>query len=417
MEPRNEILQGHVLNVLEKLPSDYADVVVTSPPYWGLRDYGNQNITIWDEKKDCNHIWGSREKDFKFTGGTNGKTGQHSSDKTHFESSSSFCCKCGAWKGQLGLEPHPQMFINHLVQIFSEVRGVLKPKGSCWIVIGDTYFGGKGQSGRKDHNLEQRVKEGRTLQKRDWTLNKQDCPQDLAKQDGKWLQPKQKMLIPERFAIAMQEDGWLLRNTVIWHKVNHMPESCRDRLTRSWESVFFFVKDKKYYFNLDAIRKPYPPQTVAICQRNFKSNAKVVDENFDTEKHQRWAKKVVLKTKHDKAIKREGNFSYTDPLHTKAYNPIGANPGDVWRLTTEGFKEAHFATFPQKLVKRILKCAAPKNGLVLDPFCGSGTTLYVAHKMGLDWLGIDLNPEYCEMANKRILSHGKVRLDKYVLSV
>lgn len=114
------------------------------------------------------------------------------------------------------------------------------------------------------------------------------------------------------------------------------------------------------------------------------------------------------------AVGRSGNVTYSDPLHTKPNNPLGANPGDVWSLTQEGLKEEHFAAFPQKLVKRILQCSMPKGGLLLDPFAGSGTSLLVAHKMGFDWLGIELVPKYCEIIEKRIERHGRVRLDGFM---
>lgn len=345
--PRNTVLQGHVLDRLRELPCDCVDVVVTSPPYWGLRDYGDMK--------------------------------------------------------QIGLEKHPSEYIAKIAEVFLEVKRVLKPSGSLWLNLGDTYFGGNGKAGRPEgwSDLENDKLSGH-------------APADFIRERNKlrssWLQPKQKMMIPARVAIALQEQGWILRNEVVWHKVNHMPESVRDRLTRSWESIYFFTKSNKYYFNLNAIKKPLTDSTIQRVQRPYKNKQKCVADNLSNTSSQKYADKI----KHSLAVGRTGNFIYSDPLHTKPLNEIGANPGDVWSLTTEGLKDEHFAVYPQKLVKRILSCACPKGGLVLDPFAGSGTSLLVAHKMGFDWLGIELVPKYCEIIDKRINRHGRVRLDKYM---
>lgn len=315
----NQVLQGDVLEKLREIPNDFVDVCVTSPPYWGLRDYGDSK--------------------------------------------------------QIGLETNPQDYILKVASVCLEIKRVLKPSGSLWLNLGDTYFGGNGQCCRPQ----------------DWgdlevSKIQAHAPADFIRQRNKlrsnWLQPKQKMLIPARVAIALQEQGWILRNEIVWHKVNHMPESCRDRLTRSWESLFFFVKNEKYCFDLDAIRQQH------ITNHGHGSNRKIT-------KALRFGKSSTFNNGND-------------------YNPLGGNPGDVWSLTNEGLKDEHFAAYPQKLVKRILSCACPKGGLVLDPFAGSGTSLLVAHKMGFDWLGIELVPKYCKIIEKRIERHGKVRLDKFM---
>ncbi|MDD5240014.1 MAG: site-specific DNA-methyltransferase, partial [Candidatus Nanoarchaeia archaeon] len=402
---------GHVLDKLRDLPNDCVDVVVTSTPYYGLRDYGPDCVSVWDGKAGCEHEWVTREYLMHNGRGDCQKSAKFSSQRDEGVNypdepkADKTCFKCGAWKGQLGLEPHPTLFIEHLTQVFSEVKRVIKPSGSLWLNLGDTYFGGQGQAGRPENWGDLEVPKLGA-----------HAPAEFIRQRNKlrsnWLQPKQKMLMPARVAIALQDQGWILRNEIVWHKVNHMPESCRDRLTRSWESLYFFVKNDRYYFDLNAIRKPLDKQTLARVQRNYITSPKTVDNNFGADNHRRWAEKV----KYDLAVGRSGNVAYTDPLHTKPNNPLGANPGDVWTLTTEGLKDEHFAAFPQKLVKRILECSAPKDGLVLDPFAGAGTSLLVAHKMGFDWLGIELVPKYCKIIEKRIERHGKVRLDKFMVS-
>ena len=428
--PRNTVIQGHVLDVLGSFPDNCVDVVVTSTPYWGLRDYGKQNIIVWGGDCRCEHVWGN-EIIIQQRGSIQGETCQVGNQirgvqKTHIDSGS-FCSKCGAWRGQLGLEPHPQMFIDHLTQVFSEAQRVLKKNGSLWLNLGDTFYTKSG-SNFKGSN------ENYTKQALKVNIAAGNQVRELFKSN--WLQSKQKLMIPARVAIALQEQGWILRNEIVWHKINHMPESVNDRLTRSWESVYFFTKNRKYYFNLDKIRKPIKKSTLERCSRPFYNNKGEEFAGYGLSSQQNYAAKVKsYNGKFDgygekseqygsPRARTQRKIDATAPffiqkgsggnINLPAENPQGANPGDVWSLTTEPFKGAHFATFPKKLIRRILKCACPKGGLVLDPFCGSGTALLVAHKMGFDWVGIDLNPEYVKMADNRILAHGKVRLDGFL---
>lgn len=317
MEFQDTILQGDVLENLRKLPDNLVDCVVTSPPYWGLRDYGVG--------------------------------------------------------GQIGLEITPKQYINKIVEVFSEVKRVLKPEGTVFLNLGDTYFSSGSTSDRFGG-----IPHPEYSCLGDAQLKSQGRGKGTP--DGKWLQPKQKLLIPERIAISMQEEGWLLRNYIVWYKVNHMPESVTDRLTRSWESVFFFTKSEKYYFNLDNIRREH----VSSCKKSSRKMTKI----------NRFGKTSTFNGGQD-------------------YNPLGGNPGDVWALTTEPYKEAHFATFPQKLVRRCLSCGCQKEGLVMDPFSGSGTTLYVARKMASHYLGIELNSEYVTLSKKRLITIPN-RLDSFV---
>jgi DNA modification methylase len=322
---RDTIIQGDCLTELCKLPSELVDCVFTSPPYWGLRDYGVS--------------------------------------------------------GQIGLEIQPTEYINKIVEIFREIKRVLKSTGTVFLNIGDTFFGGNLGLGQPDN--------WKSLSTTNIEGYGHKSPEMLAfieqrnKLKSNWLRPKQKMLIPERVAIAMQDDGWLLRNSIIWHKINHMPESVTDRLTRSYETVFFFTKSEKYYFDLNSVRK----QPISNCGSGIRK------------------------------ISKTQKFSSTSCFNggDTSYNSLGSNPGDVWSLTSEPYKEAHFAVFPQKLVRRGLSCGCPKEGLVLDPFAGSGTTLYVARKMALHYLGIELNPKYVELAKKR-LNTIPDRLESFLVS-
>ncbi len=357
----NKIHNGHVIDILNEMPSNNVNVVVTSPPYWGLRDYGEGNNIIWGEKNDCEHKWGERLEKSMSGGLKSKKVKIKGKDNFQiFNSYSNFCNKCGAWKGQLGLEPHPQEYINHLVEIFNKMKRILKEDGLLFLNIGDTYYGsGKGIGGKIENSKEV------------YQLPKESKPK--YDYDGRWLQAKQLMLIPSRVAIALQESGWILRNDIIWHKPNHMPASVRDRLSKSYEHVFMFVKNKKYYFNLDKIRVPHI-----------------------------WAKKD--KRSKLRRVKGKSGKITTGKYATNAvgYNPKGKNPSDVWSINTKPCKEAHFATYPTTLIERILKCSCPKDGIVMDTFIGSGTTGLVAKQLGLNFIGIELNKEYCKIASKRI---------------
>jgi len=193
------------------------------------------------------------------------------------------------------------MYIDHLVTIFGEVKRVLKDSGSFWLNLGDTYYSKSGGAETKN------PKRGMVIRRKD-NLN------------TNWLQSKQKMLIPERVAIALQEDGWILRNDIIWYKPNHMPSSVKDRLTSSYEHVFFFVKSRKYYFDLDSIRVPQKDISIKRASYGFKSG------------------------KIDKASTR-------GLVNFKGYTK-GKNPGDMWIVSTKPFKGAHFAVFPTTLIKK-----------------------------------------------------------------
>ncbi len=413
--PHNTVMQGHVLDKLKELPNDCVDVVVTSTPYYGLRDYGPDCISIWGGSATCEHDFQLKEineechlnKDFNERWG-NAVGAKKQEKATVVHSTQGYCVKCGAWKGQLGLEPHPSMFIEHLAQVFNEVRRVLKPSGSLWLNLGDTYFGGgRGQDLEKSSPKQFTNRGSNTIV---------NLP--AHKRDGSnWLRPKQKMLIPARVAIALQDQGWILRNEIVWNKINHMPESCRDRLTRSWESLYFFVKSDRYYFDLDAIRKPLTETTLQRVQSPYKNKQKFIADNLSNSRAQKWADKIGKHIEQDNNLNPKKVSLFRQKMREEGKpecSPYGANPGDVWNLTNEGLKDEHFAAFPQKLVRRILQCSAPKYGLVLDPFAGAGTSLLVAHKMGFDWLGIELVPKYCKIIEKRIERHGKIRLDGFL---
>jgi len=411
----DKIICGDAIDVLKQIPDNSIDVIITSPPYWKLRDYGEETCKIWDGYPNCEHEWGY-EISKKIRGSfENANVG---SNKKGFQpkelKQGQFCKKCNAWYGQLGLEPHPQMYINHLIQIFHELKRVLKPTGSFWLNIGDTYCGGG--VGQKDTGKAvYTANEFRKTQFRDF--------------DGKWLQPKQLMLIPSRVAIALQEDGWILRNDVIWRKLNPMPSSVEDRLNTTYEHLFHFVKNDKTILwrhrkTKEWTHKRPTDKSIVVCPL-CKGKKKVIDNGYfgDIEiecpecngNGKVWIWKGfdyyydldLIREEHSQAgIQRNKygmrrhylapwrNFDAGEFLH-----PLGKNPGDVFDIPTEPFSEAHFAIFPMALIDKPLRATLPKDGIVLDPFGGRGTVGRWCRKNWGHYIIIDINPKYCEMAD------------------
>ena len=215
----NKIHCINALDGLKKLPDESIDMVITSPPYYNLRNYGKITESIWDETVKCRHVFGDPITLKRTGGGQNSKVFNNRINIDSFTSKSCFCIKCGAWKGQLGLETDFHLYIKHLLDIFSEVKRVLKPDGTCWINIGDSY----GNSNMKT-----------------------DC--------RNWS--KCLLGLPERLALGMIQRGWYFRNRIVWHKPNNIPSPVKDRLTHTWEYLYLFSKSQHYYFDLDSIRVP-----------------------------------------------------------------------------------------------------------------------------------------------------------------
>jgi len=270
-----------------------------------------------------------------------------------------WCLRDYGVEGQLGLEPTFDEYINKLCNIFDEAKRVLKQGGSCWVNLGDTYSGNK--KGKTDRKVSDYLKDNST------GIHKRAI-----------ITPKCLCQIPSRFAIEMCNRGWILRNTIIWHKPNAMPSSVKDRLNNTYEFVFHFVKAKKYYYGLDAIREPHKQATKQRVKYGINPYGGLG--------------KVKM------TGSRKGNL----PAKKITLNPKGKNPGDFWTISTKGFKGAHFATYPEKLCEKPIKASCPPNGIVLDIFMGAGTTALVALKLGRKFLGCELNPAYIEIAEKRL---------------
>ena len=276
-------------------------------------------------------------------------------------------------EGQLGLEPTFDEYINKLCDIFDEVKRVLRDDGTCWVNLGDTYSATR------------------------WTNNEDTGqPMNNFKDGHRGVNPvkdtgnipdKCLVGIPFRFATEMINRGWILRNTIIWHKPQCMPSSVKDRFTVDFEYIFFFSKQQRYYFETQY----EPHKSISIKRMNAGFNQ---NPDFDYEKRpEKNYKKYTL---------REKRGGKTNP---DAYNPKGRNKRTVWAINTKGFKEAHFAVYPEKLCETPIKAGCPVGGIILDPFFGAGTTGVVALKQSKKFIGIELNKEYIEIAKKRLKPH------------
>ena len=278
------LYHGNCVDVLRELPEQSVHTCVTSPPYWGLRDYGNPD--------------------------------------------------------QLGLEPTPELYVANMVQVFREVRRVLRDDATMWLNLGDSYAGSTMSGG-----------DGRQMP------------------DG--LKPKDLVGIPWRVAFALQADGWYLRSDIIWSKPSPMPESVTDRPTKAHEYLFLLTKNARYFYDHEAIREPV----------------------------KLWNAGKIRAPKCGADRPTEGARNQ----NTKQYNEIkGANRRTVWTIATQGFSGAHFATMPPQLVRPCILAGCPKDGTVLDPFSGAATTALVARDHFRNAIGIELSEEYLQIAVDRL---------------
>jgi len=310
---RPKLINGDVRQVLSELEPESVQCVVTSPPYWGLRDYGSE--------------------------------------------------------GQLGLEATPDGYIDNMVAVFREVKRVLRKDGTVWLNLGDTYCG----TGHKGEYTDPKHKEGRNGQK--IALNNKVAG----------LKSKDLIGIPWRVALALQADGWWLRNDIIWSKPNPMPEPVKDRLTKSHEYIFLLTKSKTYYYDHESIKEPYSESSIR----------RINQSTFDTQKGgSKDYGKVSVHSKNTNSI-RGTLEKFKENLGT------GRNRRTVWEIVTRSYPEAHFATFPEEIPELCIKAGTKAGDLVLDPFVGSGTTCAVASRLGRESIGIDLSEEYLKLARKR----------------
>lgn len=348
----NKIININCLEGLRSVADGSVNCCVTSPPYYGLRDYGH------DE--------------------------------------------------QIGLEETPEAYVANMVKVFREVKRVLKDEGTLWLNLGDSYWGGKGQSGSRDGEYQdERANRGDSINQRHQQMGGYGKTRPTDKRHNV-IKPKDLIGIPWMVAFALRADGWYLRQDIIWHKPNPMPESVTDRCTKSHEYIFLLSKSQRYYYDADAIKTPIKDASVALALRGVGENHKNINGAPGQTPHsmnqpRRNVRDLIKGYDH----RGEGDKKLTG--HSGNYDAEGnligdgmANKKSVWSVTTKPFKEAHFATFPEDLIVDCIKAGCPDGGIVLDPFMGAGTTALVAGKLNRNFIGFELNPEYLKIANKRL---------------
>ena len=442
-----EILEGNAAQVLATLPAASVHCCVTSPPYWGLRDYG-VGPQAWGGDPKHDHAWGPEIRvsatnhvdKRRWNHAWNGRGEKQPAEKRPASDrlavgQGSFCV-CGAWRGALGLEPTPELYVDHVVEIFRGVRRVLRDDGTLWLNLGDSYSSGNRRT--YDHASVNKGKRGMMTAR----PRQPDC-----------LKPKDLIGIPWRIAFALQADGWYLRSDIIWAKPNAMPESVTDRPTKSHDYVFLLAKRERYFYDAVAIREPASEKTLTVHTTPNKGSG-------TESKGGKWNKWMAD--------------------HGGRYNAATRNRRTVWTIATQPYAGLHFATYPTALVAPCVKagtsergccrrCGAPSRRIVettsvrpsdykgkwtaadpqaggrrmlanvharrqadgdhdnpfpapetvawkslctheqnplpcivLDPFCGSGTTGVVALRLGRCFIGIELNNAYVAMARRRI---------------
>ena len=444
---RPRLLTGDVREVLKGLDPESVQCVVTSPPYWGLRDYGTATWEGGDV--DCDHTismptkWNDPKRGTKYTRPeVAGRGGDASA-----------CHLCGAKRvdSQLGLEETPEEYVENMVSVFREVKRVLRKDGTVWLNLGDSYAGG----GRAGKNPEYKAKHTNFGKVQDMSTYTEPSAIPIG------LKPKDLVGIPWRVAFALQADGWWLRNDIIWNKPNPMPEPVKDRLTKSHEYIFLLTKSKKYYYDNEAIKEPYTESSIQrINQASF-------DQQTGGDKD------------YGKISVHSNNTNSMRGTLEKFKENLGSgrNRRSVWEVVTKPYPGAHFATFPEEIPEICIKAGTSKAGccadcgspyerivektylptnrksppnkgvvverkdslagraahmtndgfipnrspiitekgwestcdcngekvpcVVLDPFVGSGTTCAVASRLGRESIGIDLNEEYLKLARKR----------------
>lgn len=386
---------GDVLQVLADIPSASVQAIVTSPPFWGLRDYGIPP-SIWGGARRCAHAWGSgmrsKAKDSRRASmlwSTGGQPGKKTAGKAVAQGA---FCECGAWRGSLGLEPTIALYVEHISELFTELWRVLRPDGTAWVEWGDTYNSPNTHSGPAD--------------KVDWALDRVLDAGANSKGTTRELRPKNLAGIPWRCALTLQAAGWNLRSEIIWSRPNPMPESAGDRPTKSHSTIFLLTKKPRYFYDAAAVREAHaePERSTGRVESRVTGRAVAAGAN--------------------------NGFGLVGQK-ARAYNPLGRNMRSVWSLPTQACPEAHFATWPEEIARRCIvagtpahgscsECGAPRQpdgtgsckcnalsvpAVVLDPFCGSGTTPLVARANFRRAIGIEIKQEYCDIAVARWRQH------------
>jgi site-specific DNA-methyltransferase (adenine-specific) len=353
MSQQHQILVGDCIDMMRTLPDQSVHTCVTSPPYFGLRDYGVE--------------------------------------------------------GQIGLEETPAEFIARLVAVFREVRRVLRDDGTIWVNMGDSYAGSWGAEGRTTSHGNTAYNAS-AMQRNSITNHPKRARKTTSDPRGYGLKPKDLMGMPWRLAFALQDDGWYLRQDIIWHKPNPMPESTRDRCTKAHEYLFLLSKSRRYHCDMQAIREPAAESSEARWSQDIESQAgservpgktngpmkAVGGSRSNRDSFQREG------SKREQTIPGQNKGTHRPDREPSSWDLLTRNKRSVWTVSTHSFKGAHFATFPPDLIRPCILAGAPRCGVVLDPFGGAGTTSLVSMQEGRRSIICELNPDYASMARARI---------------
>jgi DNA modification methylase len=332
------IICGDALEKLREMPSESVQCCVTSPPFWGLRDYGCED--------------------------------------------------------QLGLEKTPEEYVAKLVEVFREVRRVLRKDGTLWLNLGDSYASGKGTcynpgGNTSSFNVHLKANNVHPLDRGNKST--------LA---AIGLKPKDLVGIPWLVAFALRDDGWYLRDEIIWNKPNPMPESVTDRCTKSHEKIFLLTESARYFFDNEAIKEPYAASTLTEFEQEYNGKAR---KDYDSSGAQNPSdvKRRITDKQRGHSRRHAGFNDRWDSMPKIAQQINGANKRSVWTVATAPYPEAHFATYPPDLIKPCILAGSKHGETVLDPFAGSGTTGMVALELGRKAILIELNPKYIELIRQR----------------
>lgn len=405
---------GDAREVLAELPAGSVDCCVTSPPYWGLRDYRVRPL-VWGGDPACRHRWGGMERgkrgDLRPADTTRlrSRVGTTAASGLAAASGGSFCQRCGAWRGSLGLEPTPELYVEHLVEVMRQVRRVLKRGGTLWLVLGDSYAG-RGTPAKHLGLAAWSAANGRG------GAHKQEMTEPPPKRVTAGLKPKDLVGIPWRVAFALQADGWWLRTDVVVAKRNPIPESVRDRPTRSHEYLFLAAPNARYFYDHVAVREP--------CASGPSDVRKMVEGLPRLGGKHRQLDDPFVSASAATNVGRRRSVG----------DPSGRNLRTVWSIGTHPYRGSHYAAFPPRLVEPCIlagssahgccpACGAPWHrmraasewrpgcdcghaervpAVVLDPFAGSGTTVAVAARLGRRGTAIELNPDYVDLIRARL---------------